>query len=670
MFWLLLYRIQTIPAIFPNPNELTERAGSFLLTKDTKISYDNSIKDIQNITSYMQRWIYGATGYDLEVVDHPLADGIVFTKSESKLDDEEYILDARESSIIITASQYNGFLYGFFTFLQLLPVEIFNLNPDVECQLVQTNECRKYDWKPNEVEWKAQCVYIKDKPVFGYRGMMIDVSRYFFTADEIKRIFRFMSVFKLNKFHFHIVDNNGNRFESKKFPKLTTIGSIREQSPKPWHIDQGDGKQYGSFFYTQDELRDLIHYGMSLGITIIPEFEMPGHSDSACAGYPEFNCNNVTVPVRWKAGTGSPDVFCPGKDSLIESMKSILGEVIDVFPSPFVHTGGDECDHSRWTKCPRCQDRIKKHNLKDVNELQAWFTNQMAEYVESRGRTLITWGDALNDIMIKSTVIMPWSDIAQGPRGANAGHMIINSLNFYTYVNFQQFPTSRDIYEYNWYVWQDFLPFYGSYSNDPYLGIKKELRDQVLGLQVNAWTLYIWGGERDLHYKLFPRACAIAEVGWTKKVNRNWHRFFTSFVRFQQKRNDFLGIYQAPIQLFHNLSWDKSTVTSEWSEMSWNVTETIYRDCNYHCAFIKKGGANDLRVRNIRILVNGELWARDSHEGVASMKPNYSAFFEFELKKKIPTGTGTNVQLVAEISSEGGNDSYGDIYLYATTFNK
>lgn len=165
---------------------------------------------------------------------------------------------------------------------------------------------------------------------------MIDASRYCFTSDEIKRIFKIMATLKINKFQFHIVNN---RFESKKFPKFTSIGSTREQSPKPWHVEQGDGKQYSPFFYIHDDIRDLIHYGMNLGITIIPEFEIPGHSDASCAGYPGFNCNNVTVPVRWKAGTGSPDVFCPGKDSLIDSMKTILGEVIDVFSSPYIHTG-------------------------------------------------------------------------------------------------------------------------------------------------------------------------------------------------------------------------------------------------------------------------------------------------------------------------------------------
>lgn len=283
---------------------------------------------------------------------------------------------------------------------------------------------------------------------------MIDVSRYFFTSDEIKRIFKIMATLKMNKLHFHIVDNNGNRFESKKFPKFSSIGSTGEQSPKPWHVEQGDGKQY---IYTHDEIRDLIHYGMNLGITIIPEFEMPGHSDASCAGYPEFNCNNVTVPVRWKAGTGSPDVFCPCKDSLIDSMEIILGEVIDVFPSPYIHTGGDECDHTRWAKCPKCQERIKKQGLKNVNELQAWFTNQMAEYIDSRGRRLISWGEALNVVLIKSAIVMPWNDISQESKGAESGHLIINLLDYHTYVSYQQFPTSRDIYECNSGWWRNFL---------------------------------------------------------------------------------------------------------------------------------------------------------------------------------------------------------------------
>lgn len=651
------------PFIVPEPNEMQVDDGFFVLTKETTISYDKTAGNLSFIANLTKTWINGATGFELTLSDSPLPHGITFKIANQEMTEEEYLLKVNAESATISAKSYNGWLYGFTSLLQLFPPEIYNLKPEVECAMVETTECRKYEWNQSTtIEWKAQAVTIHDTPRFGYRGIMLDASRHFFSLDVIKRLLRIMTLHKLNNFQIHLTDDPGNRFESKKFPKFQEIGSVRKESPKPWSSGQGDGKQYGPFFYTQDQLRDLVRYASQLGINIVPEFEMPGHSLGGLAPYPEFSCRQQPLEVSCRWG-GSADVYCPGNDDTIKHIEEVLLEIIDIFPSKFIHIGGDECQHVRWQSCTKCQARIKNEGLKNVGELQGWFISHFADFLEPHGRRIVGWGEILSEKLSKSAVIMTWQGIMAAVEATKKGYSVLDDANRHFYYNYKQFP-ENDIYEYNSPL--DFVPYWYSYQKDPYYMIEKENRHLILGVQASAWSEFIWGDEPDLHYKLFPRTTALSEVGWTQVVHKNWYRHITGQVRAHRKRMAYMGVMSAPLMLRQEPKWNKDMISTEWKTVSFNLTGAINRgDCSYMAGFIKTGGANNLKVKNVKILVNGEQWARDVHEGIASFLPNYSAFYEWDFTKGTPANA--KVELVADICGDKGVDSEGDLVVFATT---
>lgn len=667
MFFSLLLLIRQVdltkrPVLVPEPNFLQLDEGNFVLSKETTISYDGSIGNLTKIVKYAQLWIYGATGFNLTISDKPLPHGITFDKSEEDMKDEEYLLKAQTDLIKISSKSYSGWFYGFATLLQLFPPEIYNLKPEVECALVETKECRQYEWNQSaSIEWKAQAVTIRDAPRFGYRGVLLDISRHFFTVDAIKRFLRVMAIHKLNQFQIHLTDDPGNRFESFKFPLFQEIGSIRKQSPKPFHPDQGDGKQYGPYFYTQEELRDLVRYSANLAINVVPDFDFPGHSLGVLAAYPQYSCRQKPLEVSCRWGN-SIDVYCPGNDDTIKHLEAVLDEITTIFPSNLIHIGGDECSHQRWKTCSKCQARIKKEGLKDVEDLQAWFVSYFANYVvKTFNKRIIGWGEVFHEGLDKSTIVMNWQGIGAAVEAVKKGYNVIDCDRMYLYYNFLQFP-APDVIEYQ--PSGVMVSYYKAYRKDPYYMIAKENQHLVLGLQCGAWTEYIWE-EKSLHYKLFPRFSALAEVAWTQIVNKNWYRHISGQVRVHGKRYPYMGVNPAPYMLKQKPLWKKEMLTTEYKSVSFNLTGAVQLNCPYQAAFIKTGGANNLKVKNVKILVNGEQVAIDIHEGTASFLPNYSAFFDFKLAKAVPTNG--KVELVAEIRGDGGVDCEGELLVLAAT---
>ncbi len=666
-----------LPIIVPQPLNIQLNDGNFILDSDTGISYDSTFPNLSYIVNYVRTWIYGSTQFNLRILSSPMSVGIVFDTPNSDrngyepMEDEEYSLTVTKEKVQIISSSYNGFFYGFSTLLQLFPAEIYNLDPDIECSLVDTTECRRYDWEPNKgVEWIVPCVIVDDKPRFSYRGVLLDAARHFFDVDVIKRLIRVISLLKINRLQLHLTDDQGNRFESIKYPGFQTFGSIRKSSPKPWDDTKSDGTQYGPFFYTQEQLRDLVSFASKHGVTIVPEFELPGHALGALAPYCQFSCRQQPLNVACKWGS-SLEVFCAGNDETIKFLEEVLEEIMDIFPSEFIHVGGDEVLKSRWRFCSKCKKRMEEEGLEDVNDLQGWIISHFSNFLDSKSRRLVGWGEILEgQKLAKNAIVMNWKGIQAAIEATEKDHNTIDGSRDHFYFNFKQFPAD-DVYEYN--TPTRFIPFWYAYTKDPYYSIMPNKTHLVLGVQGAAWSEYIWGDEPDLHYKLFPRTTALSEIGWSNNASKNWERFYCGYVRSMKKRLEFMGVMPAPLMLHHVVKWSKNDLKSDGSfnKVDWNVTGSFTRDCSYDLAFIKTGGSKDvdLKIKNVVISVDGIELISLPDEKVASFGDdgNFGAFYHFKLEKQIENGK--EVVLSVEIAStNGSNDCEGEIAIYATEF--
>lgn len=357
---------------------------------------------------------------------------------------------------------------------------------------------------PNEIP----AVTIEDHPRFGWRGMLLDVSRHFFTPAEVKRLIDLNARQKMNVFHWHLTDDGGWRVESKAYPELTRRGAWRDYPPKgKWDYsnivfpEKRSGDEYGGF-YTQNEVKDVLAYAAKRHVTVVPEIEMPGHSQSALQAYPEFGHENL--PAGQKSYS-----FCGGKEETFRFLEKIVDETIALFPSKFIHIGGDEVEKSQWRTCPRCLERIKTEGLKDVDELQSYFVRRMDKYIASKGRRLIGWDEILEGGLAPGATVMSWRGIQGGIAAAKEGKDVVMS------------PTSHLYLDYSY----DTIPTSLVYAYDP---IPKELTaeegNHILGAQGNVWTEWI-PTIADAERMAYPRAAALAEATWTPLERKSWPEF-------------------------------------------------------------------------------------------------------------------------------------------------
>lgn len=669
--------IPKTPIIIPQPLDLQLNDGYFTLDSDTGLSYDSTFSNLSIIVNYARNWIYGATQFNLRILSSPMSVGIVFdTPNEERnglksMEDEEYQLTVTKERVLIVSSSYNGFFYGFTTLLQLLPPQIYNIDPDIECSLVDTEECRKYDWEPNKgVEWSSPCVTIKDKPRFGYRGVLLDTSRHFFTVDVIKRLIRLLAILKINHFQIHLTDDQGNRFESIKYPGFQMVGSIRKSSPLPWDSTKSDNTQYGPFYYTQDQLRDLVKYSSQLGVTIVPEFELPGHALGALAPYYQYSCRQMPLRVACQWGS-SLEIYCPGNDETIQFIEDVLDEILSIFPSKFIHIGGDEVIKSRWRFCSKCRSKMEKEGFDDVNQLQSWLISHVSDFLTSRGRRLVGWGEIFQGNISKEAIIMNWQGIMAAVNATNQGYNTIDGSNRHFYYNYKQFPAD-DIYEYN--SPSDFVPFWYTYTKDPYFMINPDHTKLILGVQGAAWSEFIWGDEPDLHYKLFPRTTALSEIGWCQNETKNWGRFYTGYVRSMKIRLNYMGAMSAPLMLHHEIKWNSDDIKSDGSfnTLRWNVSKSFTRACSYDVAFIKTGGKRDvnLLIKNVKIFVNDSEIISLPDEKIASFgddDDDFAAFYHFKIDNEIDVNSFVELQADFASTTES-TECEGEVVIYATEF--
>ncbi len=406
---------------------------------------------------------------------------------DKTMGDEQYRLEVRPHHIDIYASKANGVFYAFQTLRQMLPVEAFDSE---DGRRIEIPVCT-----------------VEDKPYFAYRGFMFDMGRHIFGVQDLKETLDILAMHKINKFHWHLTDDQGWRIEIKKYPKLTEIGSVRKSSPVGRNEGQ-DGKPYGGYF-TQDEVRDVVKYAAERFITVIPEIEIPGHSVAALAAYPELGCTGEQYEVLTWWGIDER-VICPGKEQSFTFLEDVLTEVMDLFPSEYIHIGGDECPKTVWHKCPDCRKRMKAEGLKNEAELQSYVTARVEKFLNDHGRKIIGWDEILEGGVTPSATVMAWRGPQYGIKAAKQGNHVIMAPNTHCYLDYYQ---SRDTKDEPLAI-GGYLPLEKTYSLDPYDKLNDAERKYILGVQGNLWTEYI--SEYDhAQYMALPRLSAIAEVGWS-----------------------------------------------------------------------------------------------------------------------------------------------------------
>ena len=430
-------------------------------------------------------------------------------RNDDSLPNEAYKISVRGKKIIVEASSDNGFLYARQTLDQL------------------TDEAGR-----------VPCVEIYDAPRFAYRGMHLDVARHFFGVDQVKKYLDIMAIHKMNTFHWHLTDDQGWRVEIKRYPKLTEFGSMRKETAigKGWYDVKYDGIPHGGYF-TQDEVKEIVAYAASKGITVIPEIDVPAHMLAAVASYPDLCCTGEQHDVWGRWGV-SLEILCAGKEESFEFLENVLMEIMELFPSEYIHIGGDECPKTRWAECPLCQARMKELGIADDEKalvnLQAYVTNRVETFLAQHGKRIIGWDEILEGNISQSATIMSWRGTDGGIAAAKAGHDVIMTPNTHCYLDYYQ---SRRIQDEPFAI-GGFVNVEKVYSFEPYTPeMTPEQRAHILGVQANLWTEYIKTPEH-LEYMLLPRMSALSEVQWCAPEKKDYGRFLdkmSSMVKIYQK---------------------------------------------------------------------------------------------------------------------------------------
>lgn len=499
-------------AIVPYPNHLEPGQGTFDV-KNQPVACDSRADELTQraVVEFAAQLATVSGGENpVTVTDQMPASGIRFVVDET-LPAEGYKLDITKNGIEVRASQFRGFLYALQSLKQLLPAAVYGTQP------------------ASEESWEASCVAIEDAPRFAYRGMHLDVARHFFSVDEVKRYLDVMAIHKLNTLHWHLTDDQGWRIEIKRYPKLTSVGSIRKATVVRKEWDNYDNTPYGGF-YTQDQIRDVVKYAAERGITVIPEIDLPGHMLAALTAYPELGCTGGPYEVWGRWGVAD-DVLCPGREKTYEFLEGVLTEVMELFPSELIHIGGDECPKVRWEKCPRCQAKIRQLGLKDDGEhtaehyLQSYVTDRIGKFLARNGRRIIGWDEILEGRAPSDAVIMSWRGSEGGITAAKLGHDVIMTPNSHFYFDYyQSLDTDAEPFGIGGYV-----PMEQVYSYDPaFPELTPEEQKHILGVQANLWTEYILS-DKHLEYMLLPRLAALSEVQWCQPQTKDWNRFISTF---------------------------------------------------------------------------------------------------------------------------------------------
>ena len=491
--------------IIPQPKEVQlNEEKPFELGPKTLVYYESGL---QREAQFLSEYLNDIMGYVLQMQEYQSqTDGIVLKVVPEDFDQAEaYEINITPKQVTIKGADAAGVFYGIQTLRKSLPVIINSQLSIFNCQL--------------------PCGTIKDYPNFAYRGMHLDPCRHFIPLDSVKVYIDMLAMHNMNQFHFHLSDDQGWRIEIKKYPELTEIGAYRNGTVIGHNGNLYDTIRHGGF-YTQDELRDLIEYAAERHINIIPEIDLPGHMQAALACYPQLGCTGCPYEV-WKRWGVSEDVLCAGNEEAMQFVEDVLNEVMDVFPSPYIHIGGDECPKVRWEKCPKCQAKIKELGIKKDDKftaedyLQSYVMNRMAKVVEARGRRVIGWDEILEGNVSETAIIMSWRGTEGGIEAARKGHDVIMAPSSHLYFDYYQ---SEDIASEPMCI-GGYLPVERVYEFQPLPEeLTPEQQKHIIGVQANIWTEYIahfW----HVQYMALPRMEALTEIQWNNPQDRDFETF-------------------------------------------------------------------------------------------------------------------------------------------------
>ena len=488
--------------VVPMPLEInTTQQASFLLKSGVTVYYPAGNEKMQRNAEFLASYVKAQTGIELQVqAGEGGKGGIVLQLGLANDNPEAYQLKVDASQVVISSPSEAGVFYGIQTLRKAVDVA-----------------------EGSNVELPA--VEIKDQPRFGYRGMMLDVGRHFFSIDEIKTYIDMMALHNINRFHWHLSEDQGWRIEIKKYPKLTEIGSMRKETVIGHNSGKYDGKPYGGF-YTQEQAKEIVAYAAERYITVIPEIDLPGHMQAALAAYPELGCTGGPYEV-WTQWGVSDNVLCAGNDQTIQFIKDVLAEIVEIFPSEYIHVGGDECPKVKWSTCPKCQARIKALGLKSDNKhtkeerLQSYVIHEAEEFLNSKGRKMIGWDETLEGGLAPNATVMSWRGEAGGIEAAKQHHDVVMTPNTYLYFDYYQ---SKDT-ETEPMAIGGYLPIERVYSYEPMpKSLSPEEQKYIVGVQANLWTEYI-PDFKQVQYMVLPRMAALSESQWCAPEKKNYEAF-------------------------------------------------------------------------------------------------------------------------------------------------
>lgn len=503
--------------VIPLPQSIVMVKGkSFILNSNTTIFCSSKDDLMQKNACFLSCYIADLTGLKLKVSDIKPKKGNyieLLLNNKNIKGEEAYTININNKNIKISGFTSAGVFYGIQTLRKSLPICNATNNPII-----------------------LPAAEIKDAPRFKYRGMMLDCSRHFFSIDFIKKFIDLIALHNMNTFHWHLNDDQGWRIEIKKYPKLVEIGSVRTGTVMGRNSDVDDSIKYGGY-YTQEQCREIVEYARQRHITVIPEIDMPGHMKAVLASYPNLGCTSGPYKVGHNWGVYY-DVLCIGNEDTFKFVEGVLDEIIDIFPSRYIHIGGDETPTKRWSECSKCEKIMQKEGL-PINKLQAYFTNRIEKYLNSKGRSIIGWDEILDGDINKSATIMSWRGIEPGEKGAKMGHDVIMSPTSHCYFDYAQ--TKEQYSEPLTQVHS--LDVEQVYSLDPApKTMSEESKKHILGVQANLWTEYI-SNPNLATYMLLPRMAALSEVQWTSPAQKDFKQFKIRATRLSKLYDKYGYIY-------------------------------------------------------------------------------------------------------------------------------
>ena len=497
--------------VIPQPQEivLARDTTPFIIDRSTTIVYPATNEKMHRTADFLATFIKEMTGTEVRVSDKEKSSNAIILAVDSTMGHPEgYKLQITPEKVLLTGGSEAGVFYGIQTIHKALPI-----------------------LKDGKVAAALPAGTVTDFPRFRYRGFMIDVGRHFFPVSYLKQMIDLMALHNINYFHWHLTEDQGWRIEVKKYPKLTEIGSKRDSTIIDWETKKFDGKPH-SGFYTQDEAREIVRYAADRFITVVPEIDLPGHTTAALASYPELGCTGGPYKVLCSFGV-FPDVLCAGNDQTLQFTKDVLDEIMDIFPSEYIHIGGDECPKSRWEKCPKCQAKIKELGIKTLpkhskeNQLQTYFMSELEKEINAHGRRMLGWDEVLEGGLTPNSTIMSWRGIQGGIEAARQHHDVIM-----TPIQRLYFSNPR-INKMTGFEWMNRV-----YNFEP---VPAELTDAekkfVIGTQGCIWTEWTADSTK-MEWQILPRMAALSEIQWTLPEHKN-------FERFMERLPEMLKIYSS-----------------------------------------------------------------------------------------------------------------------------